>query len=99
LFSAEADTDDDGHGDVDDIDGAAGIAGFVDGVLRHRRRDEFATPATIAAATITGIVFDADDESNDGRRVLIVHLRAQQNTSLRERIPVPAGFAQAIIGE
>lgn len=69
---------------------------------RHRRRDEFATPATIAAAaTITGIVFDADGENSDGRRVLIVHLRgrAQQNTPLRERPLVPAGFAEAIISE
>lgn len=91
-----ADVDDDGRDNVNATDPADLC--FRGIVLRHRRPHESATRAATAAAAGTArIIPDAADGHG---RVLVVHpRRARQNSALRERYPVPAGFAEAIDGE
>lgn len=89
-----ADVDDDGRDNVGATD-AADLR-FRGIMLCHRRPDESATPATTAAGTARISLVAADGHG----RVLVVHpRRAHQNSALRERYPVPAGFAEAIDSE
>lgn len=88
-----ADVDDDGHGNIGATDATDLRLG---GIVLRRRRFEPATPTTTAAGTAR-IISDAADGHG---RVHVVHLRrVRQNSALHERSPVPAGFAETVVGE
>lgn len=77
--------------------GATGAADLRSrGIVPRRRRhdDESATPATAATAGTARIIPDAADGHG---RVLVIHPRRDcQNPALRERSPIPAGFAETV---